>query len=124
MAKDIIIGTDVDVRIKEGKTLSSFTSAFKTLVLKPHLVQGNNVLTQEMIDEGGSNTKFVIKVKYILNGTITMPENSILEFDGGSFSDGILVGNDTKIINLYDYNILDNVVKEGTFKHITAILEI
>lgn len=66
----------------------------KTLQLK----NGNNILTQEDFDK--ENTIYVIGYDFDLNDeNITIPENCILEFDGGSITGGsITLNNDTTII--------------------------
>lgn len=66
---------------------------YKTVVLKQNITKQNlNVLTQNMLDEYGKNTKFVIKWDYVLDGDITVPANCVLKFDGGSISGGKLLG--------------------------------
>lgn len=60
-----------------------------------------NVLIQEMINE--SNTIYEIRYDFDLNDAeITIPENCILKFNGGSFKNGVLVGNYTSLTN-FDY---------------------
>ena len=57
-----------------------------------------NLLTQEML--GRANTIYIIQYDYNLNGqTITVPENCILQFEGGSFRNGTVVGNNTVIVS-------------------------
>jgi hypothetical protein len=99
-------------------------SVVKVKVLQPNMVNGVNMLTQQMIDAEGKNTVFVIKTNYNIDGTITMPANCAFEFLGGQLIGGTLIGNQTKMINLYDYQILNGTVRQGTFKNITAILEL
>lgn len=99
-------------------------SVVKVKVLQPNMVNGVNMLTQQMIDAEGKNTVFVIKTNYNIDGTITMPANCAFEFLGGQLIGGTLIGNQTKMINLYDYQILNGTVRQGTFKNITTILEL
>ena len=55
-----------------------------------------NLLTQNMI--GKESTIYIIQYDYNLNGqTIVIPENCVLEFDGGSLRNGEIVGNNTLI---------------------------
>jgi hypothetical protein len=55
-----------------------------------------NVLTQAMVNT--ANTIYHIQYDYDLNGqTITLPANVTLQFDGGSFANGTIVGNHTKV---------------------------
>ena len=57
-----------------------------------------NILTKEMINE--PNTVYEIRYDFDLNGEeITIPENCVLKFNGGSFKNGILNGNSAYISN-------------------------
>lgn len=59
------------------------------IALEKNLVNGVNILTQEMIPlESGKNTVYVIQYDYVLGENVTIPENCVLEFDGGSISAG------------------------------------
>ena len=89
---------------------------YKTVVLKPNWVNGKNVLTQAMLSD--TNTKYVIKWNYDLNGeTIYVPGGCILEFDGGIVRNGTMVGLNTFVNNVGDVNLIfDNVIKEGTWR--------
>lgn len=86
-----IQGTDV-LKLKD-KIYNSlvFSGLGKTYLRKniQEVIDGSetvtrNILTQEMISE--SNTIYIIQYDYTLNEDITVPENCILEFDGGSLS--------------------------------------
>jgi hypothetical protein len=122
---NIDITSKVSVDITAGaRRQDDRSSVVKVKVLQPNMVNGVNVLTQQMIDAEGKNTVFVIKTNYNVKGTITMPENCAFEFLGGQLVGGTIVGNQTKMINLYDYQILNGTVRQGTFKNITAILEL
>ena len=67
------------------KDSSSFTS--NKIVLEPNIIENKNVLSQGMI--AAKNRKYVIKYDYDLKGCkIYLPENCVLEFDGGSFNNG------------------------------------
>lgn len=88
---------NVNVNVRGAAHIAPCT--YKTVVLKQNITKQNlNVLTQAMLDEYGKNTKFVIKWDYVLNsGAITIPEGCLLEFDGGSISNGTLTGQNTGI---------------------------
>lgn len=83
---------------------------YKTVVLKPNMVDDVNTLTQAMLTVHGQNTKFVIKYDYTLGEDITVPANCVLEFDGGSlnstssetvaFNECTIVGNNSGILNV------------------------
>lgn len=70
--------------------------------LRKNMVDGVNVLAQSFFtnDDGTvkSNTRYIIQYDYDLNGaTITIPDGCVLDFQGGSFSNGNIVGNKTSI---------------------------
>ena len=73
-----------------------------------------NLLTQNMI--GKENTIYKIQYDYNLNGqTIVIPENCVLDFQGGSFSNGTIVGNNTNI-NFNSYSIFNNIEIDGIWE--------
>lgn len=68
--------------------------------LRKHIIDGVNVLTQEMIDK--PNTIYILQYDYCLNGeTITLPDNSIILWLGGKMYDGTLNINKARIIGVY-----------------------
>ena len=93
MSNSIAPGSSADVNVKVTAltTNPNVPAQYKTIILKKNLVNGVNTLTQEMMS--ATNTKYVIKYDYVLGEYITVPENCILEFDGGSLSDNIIVLN-------------------------------
>ena len=65
-----------------------------------------NILYQEMFTQ--SNTIYEIRYDFDLNGEeITIPEDCILDFQGGSFSNGTIIGNNTSV-NAKPIKIFDN----------------
>jgi hypothetical protein len=116
---------NINVRAFDSSTNRGY---YNTVVLKPYTSNNPNSLNAneslaEQIHE--ADTKYVIKWIYDLRGaTITIPRNCILEFDGGQFvGSGTLVSsnNDTKIVNLYDYNVIGNgVTLSGDFQKFTG----
>lgn len=89
--------------------------SYTTKVLKPNVSSccRKNILTQQMM--GCEGYKYVIKWDFDLNGqTITVPENCILEFEGGSLSNGMLIGNETQII-AEKTAIFTNITISGTW---------
>lgn len=73
-----------------------------------------NYLTQSMISK--ENTTYIVQYSYNLNKqTISIPEGSILVFEGGDINNGTITGNNT-IVLPYGYKI-QNVTLEGTFKY-------
>ena len=74
-------------------------SGFGKVYLKKNVVNGENILTQSMMNK--ANTIYVIQYDYDLNGeTIEVPEGCVLKFDGGSINNGSIINNNTKIINI------------------------
>lgn len=66
-------------------------SGMGRVYLRKHIVNGTNILTQHMINK--PNTIYVIQYDYCLaDQTIEIPENCVLQFEGGSFRNGKLSG--------------------------------
>lgn len=86
MSNSIAPGSSADVNVKVTAltTNPNVPVTYKTIILKKNLVNGVNTLTQEMMS--AANTKYVIKYDYVLGEDIDVPDNCILEFDGGSIS--------------------------------------
>ena len=71
-------------------------SGLGRVYLRKNIVDGVNVLTQDMISK--PNTIYIIQYDYDLqDAEITIPEGCVLDFQGGSFSNGTIVGNKTSI---------------------------
>ena len=77
---------NVNVNVRAVVTDPNVTVQYKTKVLQKNVVEGVNTLTPAMISE--ANTKYIIKYDYTLSDDITIPANCILEFDGGSLTEG------------------------------------
>lgn len=85
------------------------------VILRKNIQEGKNILTQEMIQD--QNTVYHIRYDYDLNGeTITLGEGSVLCFQGGSFSNGTIVGTNTDIRANSSYKIFKNIVIKGTWQ--------
>ena len=118
MSNSITPGSSADVNVKVTAltTNPNVPVTYKTIILKKNLVNGVNTLTQEMMST--VNTKYVIKYDYTLGENITIPENCILEFDGGNIANSTensysLTGTATKVVNLYSYTIFSNITPTG-----------
>lgn len=58
-------------------------------ILRRNIIDGKNILTQDMVNQ--PHTIYVVQYDFDLDGAqITIPENCILKFDGGSLSNGKL----------------------------------
>ena len=118
MSNSIAPGSSADVNVKVTAltTNPNVPVTYKTIILKKNLVNGVNILTQEIMS--AQNTKYIIKYNYTLGENITIPENCILEFDGGSIANSTensysLIGTTTKVVNLYNYTIFSNLTPTG-----------
>ena len=96
-----IEGTDV-LRFKNKDYAPLIYSGMGRTYLRKNLVNGVNVITQDMFYKGevgsrvpNTNTIFLIQYDYDLNGqTINIPDDCVLKFDGGSLRNGTInVGN-------------------------------
>lgn len=107
------------LKFKDKEYSSSDFSGLGRKYLRKNIVEGKNILTQDMVNS--SNTIYIIQYDYDLNGQeIIVPENCVLQFEGGSLSNGILVGNKTKI-NANLEKIFDlNIEAKGVF-YITEV---
>ena len=77
--------------------------------LRKNIGNGKNILTQDMVNS--SNTIYIIQYDYDLNGqTITVPEGCVLEFKGGSLSNGSLSFSGTLLEGLIKF---DNIIPNG-----------
>ena len=83
--------------------------------LRKNIVKGKNILTQDMISS--NNTIYIIQYDYDLNGQeITIPENCVLQFEGGSLSNGTLIGTISDIKSKSKTILFSNIVIKGTWK--------
>ena len=77
------------------------------VVLKKNIVNGKNILTQEMINK--PNTIYEIRYDFTLDEDVTIPANCVLDFEGGSLKNGTLVGNGTAIkanlVKIFDTDV-------------------
>ena len=87
---------NVNVQVRALTIDPAVTVQYKTKILHKNVVNGVNTLTQAMMNE--TNTKYVIKYDYVLGENITVPDNCVLEFDGGSIGGRYSIKfNNTKI---------------------------
>ena len=93
-------------------------SGMGRVIIRKNMVNGVNVLTQEMINQ--ANTIYEIRYNFDLNGTeITIPARCTLDFQGGKIvGNGKVVFSNTKfdgILKLSD-GFADSIVLEGTYE--------
>ena len=90
-------------------------SGMGRVYLRKHIVNGTNVLAQHMINK--PNTIYIIQYDYCLaDHTIEIPENCVLQFEGGSFRNGELLLNDTYIQNAY-VSFKSSLIVSGVIKN-------
>ena len=95
------------------------------VVLEKNLVGGVPTLTQDMFKKGpvgsrvdNENTIFVIQYDYVLTANIYIPDNCVLQFEGGSISGAYTItGHDTLVISNNDRIFGLDVTFGGTFKN-------
>ena len=71
-------------------------SGMGRVVLEKNIVNGINLLTQSMFSK--QNTIYVIQYDFDLNrGYVNIPTDCVLQFEGGSISNGTIIGQDSEI---------------------------
>lgn len=87
-------------------------SGMGRVYLRKHIVNGTNVLAQHMINK--PNTIYIIQYDYCLaDQTIEIPDNCVLQFEGGSFRNGNIIGYNTSIKANKSNIIFNNVDING-----------
>ena len=112
-------GTDV-LKFKDKAYNPLTYSGMGRKILRKNIVDDVNTLTQEMVSD--ANTIYFIQYDFDLDGaTITIPDNCVLEFDGGSLSNGRCIGNNALVKglfkageNTYYYGLID---ESGKYIH-------
>lgn len=95
---------------------NSDTNEIGYRILRKNNIDGNMILTQEMLKE--ENCIYEIRYDFDLdNKVINIPYNSILRFNGGSFKNGIINGINCTI-EAGDYVIFKNIILKGAWKQI------
>lgn len=85
--EDITVTGDNTLKFKDREYSPKDYSGMGKKILRKHYIDGINTLTQHMINK--PNTIYVIRYDYCLQGqTIEIPENCVLEFQGGSLANG------------------------------------
>lgn len=94
--EEFLTADDKKITLKDKVYSPNSYSGMGRRILRKNMVNGVNVLTQKMMQY--TNTIYVITYDYDLSGAeITIPENCVLQFEGGSLNNGLLVGNTTSI---------------------------
>lgn len=110
--EDITVSENQTLKLKDKEYAPKDYSGMGRVYLRKHYVNGVNTLTQHMM--GKPNTIYIIQYDYCLAGqTIVIPENCVLDFQGGSLKNGKIIFNNTVIESKENY-IFRNLVFEGT----------
>ena len=108
-------GTNV-LKFKDRAYSPSTFSGKGYKILRKNIVDGKNLLTQDMINE--PNTRYVIQYDFDLNGAeITIPEGCSFVFQGGSIDSGIINTNNTFVDNFSINNFGSNIKINGGFSN-------
>lgn len=114
-----VYGTSLHVQNMIVADIQQSLSGMKRIVLKENMVKGVNLLSQSMLKQ--DNAIYVIQYDFDLNnnsnGTVTVPANCILLFDGGSISNGTIIGQDTEIQAGLVKIFGNNVTLAGSWKN-------
>lgn len=111
--------SNIKVAVNKCNSRCKPSNTYETIRLKPNFCCKINSLTQEMFYK--ENVKYVIEYDFSLLGqTITVPKNCILEFDGGTLSNGTIIGQDTYINDVgglgVDTLFGEGITRKGTWR--------
>lgn len=85
--EDITVTDSQTLKLKDKEYAPKDYSGMGRVYLRKHYVNGVNTLTQHMMRK--PNTIYIIQYDYCLTGqTIEVPENCVLDFQGGSLRNG------------------------------------
>ena len=102
------------IKLKDRKYNKALASGLGHKILRKNWVNGKNILTQSMIND--TNTIYEVRYDYDLNGQkITIPENCILDFQGGSFNNGTLTTTISDIRSASYNQIFFNIQFKGKY---------
>lgn len=109
--EDITVTDNQTLKLKDKEYAPKDYSGMGRVYLRKHYVNGVNTLTQHMMRK--PNTIYIIQYDYCLAGqTIEVPENCVLEFQGGSLRNGVVILNETSLVE-NGSRIFDNITLSG-----------
>jgi hypothetical protein len=74
-------------------------------------IVGNNTKIKTELEKIFNNIYNIVRYIDLKGETLTIPENSVLNFIGGAIGNGTIIGNKTKVINLN----VDRIILSGTW---------
>lgn len=109
--EDITVTDNQTLKLKDKEYAPKDYSGMGRVYLRKHYVNGVNTLTQHMMRK--PNTIYIIQYDYCLAGqTIEVPENCVLDFQGGSLRNGTIKCNDTTINGTH---VLSDIILTGDY---------
>ncbi len=88
------------VSLKDKAYVPSDHSGLGRVYLRKSISGGKNLLSQDMVNL--MDTRFIVQYDFDLNGkTLTFPQGAVLVFEGGSFKNGAIKGQDMVIESSY-----------------------
>ena len=112
IASDIVISKDCTLIVNLVIYLNPEYSVKK--IVKSDTKSDINILNSQLFKK--ENTIYYIKYDYdINNGIVELPKNSVLFFTGGSIKNGTIIGNNSSIYTINNYNILNDCSVKGTW---------
>lgn len=119
--EDLTVSENNVLKLKDKEYNPYNYSGMGRVYLRKHIVNGTNILAQHMINK--PNTIYIIQYDYCLGGeTIEIPENCVLQFEGGSLRNGSIKGNNT-ILKASPVKIFDNIIIKNTWNVSESYLE-
>lgn len=94
--EDLTQNNQNELKFADKEYSAATFSGLGRVYLRKNIISNKNVLTQAMLAD--ENTIYIIQYDYDLNeAEITIPNNCILKFDGGSLNNGKIIGQRTII---------------------------
>jgi hypothetical protein len=115
--EDITVTDNQTLKLKDKEYAPKDYSGMGRVYLRKHYVNGVNTLTQHMMRK--PNTIYIIQYDYCLAGqTIEVPENCVLDFQGGSLRNGTIRFNNTILIA--NTEVFNNITLKGNLLNDTC----
>ena len=109
--EDITVSENQTLKLKDKEYAPKDYSGMGRVYLRKHYVNGVNTLTQHMMRK--PNTIYIIQYDYCLAGqTIEVPDNCVLDFQGGSLRNGTIRFYNTILIA--NTEVFNNITLKAT----------
>ena len=115
--EDITVTDNRTLKLKDKEYAPKDYSGMGRVYLRKHYVNGVNTLTQHMMRK--PNTIYIIQYDYCLAGqTIEVPDNCVLDFQGGSLRNGTIRFYNTILIA--NTEVFNNITLKGNLLNDTC----